>query len=151
MPSSAPLVKAAIVALIASQDSPGTYASYGDPGFYQVNEIVVAGNQKVQITRPTSANTRPREEQVDTDVIFSVFAPGGPDQQQVATERAYALLGTFADYFKTKPNETLSGACREAWVSAYDLVESISVHPDTDEVVGRVSEITAIVTSHARI
>jgi hypothetical protein len=61
---------------------------------------------------------RTREEIVETRRrLLGLDRRTDPSQDQVITERAYAMLSAFADYFKTKPNETLGGACREALVT----------------------------------
>jgi len=151
MPSSAPLVKAALVTQLGVLYPAPTLVSYGDPAEYQPEELVSVMGQHVVIDRPTSGTNRPREEMVETTVEISVYVGGSTDVQQIATERAYVILSGLQDYFKTKPNETLGGACREALVTAYDLTESLSLSPDTGRVTGQVATIAVIVTSHARI
>jgi hypothetical protein len=68
------------------------------------------------------------------------------------------MLSAFADYFKTKPNEVLSGACREALVTAYDDAGGVGATYEADVdspggfiVTGRLIEITAVLTTRTRI
>lgn len=127
--------------------------SYGMPdGNFQANDIVAVLDQRLEVTRPTMATSRPREEQVQTLVLFSCWRAGpGADVQRTATERAWALFDVLADHFRTSPNETLSGACREAWVVSGELRESKTYSRENPEhVTGRVTDLTAVVTSKAR-
>ena len=149
MGSSAPGVKAALQVVLVGLHPDPVLVTYGAPGAFQPPEIVALLDQRVTVERPTMSPARPREEIVETDVVFSVFTAGDAEAQQLATERAFEMLGPFIDYFKTKPNETLSGACREAWVTGYVLNESTV--PTKDGIAGRLSEITATVTSRTRI
>jgi hypothetical protein len=153
MPSAVPAVKAYLVkTVLPALFPPPVLASYGAPGIDQPDIIVGVGNAETEIERPAAATSRPREEVTTLTVIFSVFAGGDETVQELVTETAFAMLGTFADYFKTKPNETLGGACREAWVSSYTLDEAVATAPnDTTVITGRVAEITAVLTVKARI
>lgn len=152
MASSAPGVKSALKSVLEGLFPAPTLVSYGAPGQYQPDEIVGVLNQRTAVSRPTMGTARSREEVVETDVVFSIFAPGDETQQVVATERAYAMGEALADHFRTKPNETLSGACREAWVSGHSLLEARVVSPDDNTtVLGRTAELTVTVTSYARV
>lgn len=158
MASSVPAVRAAAVAVLQGLFPPPTLIVYGAAGSNLADEIVGLGGTTTKIERPTSTTQRTREETVETEVIFSVWTGAGPEQDQVITERAYVMLSAFADYFKTKPNETLSGACREALVTAYDDAGGVGAtyEPDPDSpggfiVTGRLIEITAVLTARTRI
>ncbi len=151
MGSAGPAIKAAVVNVLKTLYPAPTLTSYGDPGVYQPNEIVAVMGMKMQISLPVGSTARTREETTEVEVVFSVFASGGDPAQRAATERAFALLAPFTDYFKTKPNETLSGACRNAWVSSYNLVETNAQDPASGANTGQVAEITAVVTAHTRI
>ena len=147
MPSKAPLVKAALLTVCQNLYAQPVQVAYGHPGTDLEDDIVsVAGARSTQ-ELATLATTRPREETLEVDVVFSCFRGGGPESQQVATERAYALLGQLEDHLKTT-DYTLSGTARLARVTSHDLVES----DDPDLLaLGRISEITAVVTVQVRI
>lgn len=160
MPSSIPPVRAALVTVLQGLYQAPTLVLYGPSGTDLPDEIVgLRGSRVPQITRPVSTPTRTREEDVETEVVFSIWtedATGGDDQR--IYERAFTLFGLLADYFKTKPNETLGGACREALVTSYDdqggVTTSYADDPDTPGAVipnGRLIELVAVVTSKARI
>jgi hypothetical protein len=91
--------------------------------------------------------SRPVEELVEMDLTISCYRPGGTEVQQDATEAAFVMLGTFRDHFKTRPNETLGGACRTARVTNYDLFEDDDPEAVTD---GRLAQILLTLTIHAR-
>ena len=148
---SAPLVKAALVALAETLWPAPSLASYGAPGTYQPDEIVAVMGQRFEVTRPTMGTGRSREEAVETDVVFSVFVPGAEEAQRAATERAYAMSLELDDHFRVAPQETLGGACREAWTTRGELVESrVTASPKSGNVAGRVAELTVTVTTLAR-
>lgn len=154
MGSAFPGVKRALVTAMTSLYSdmvPPPLVSYGDPGTYQPNQIVAVMGTSTLNERPVMGTGRPREEIMLVQVVFSVFAPGTETQQETATEAAYVLHDRLADYFKTKPNETLGGACREAWVSGHDLTENQAVNPKSNAITGRIAEIRATVTVRTRV
>jgi hypothetical protein len=151
MTVSAPLVKASLKTtaetLWASDD---VLVTYGAPGTYQPDDIVGILDQRFEIERPTMGN-RSREEVVETAVTFSIFRHGGEEAQQIATERAYALAAQLDEYIRAKPNETLGGSCRDAWVSGGELVETkVLPRQKSDVVAGRAAELTVTVTSRHR-
>lgn len=148
MPSSAPTVKAALVALLESLYTSPTLVCWGPPSTYQPADIVSVGNQVVEFGAAPMATTRPREEIVQTVVTFSSFTA---DTQQAATERAFELYDVLADHFKTGPNETLGGACREALMSGCEVEEFVTSPAVGSGVMGRTTAITATVTTRTRI
>lgn len=160
MPSSIPAVRAALVNVMNGLYQAPTLVLYGPSGADLPDEIVgLRGSKVPEIQRPVSTPTRIREEVVETEVGFSVWTEDatGEDDQRIY-ERAFTLLGLLADYFKTKPNETLGGACREALVTSYEDGGGVSTYfredPDTPgEFIanGRLIELVAVVTSKARI
>lgn len=152
MTSSAPAVKAALKAQLATLFPPPVVVSYGLPGAHIPDEIIVVGDQNVEVGRPTMGTARSREEVVETVVTVSIYRTGDETVQQVATERAWEVFDSLSQWFRTKPNETLGGACREAWVTSGALVESV-VHEqgteDGDDLypMGRAADLTVVVTS----
>lgn len=138
-------VKAALNALLG-QLYPNADTSYGLPRDVQTTQVVYLGNATVQITQPTMGGPRrSREHSIDLDVVLSAYSFDG--DQQAATEAALAMLDQLDNYLRTRGNETLGGACRDSWVSSYDLEEN----PD-DEAAGsaRRADITATVTASVR-
>lgn len=151
MSSAIPAVKAALVSALQGMFPAPVLVSYGPPGSYQPDVIVAVMDSRIQIERPVMSQARPREEVSEVDVVFSVWQAGTETVQQSATEQAFSMLGTFADYFKTSPNEKLGvSSVRESWVSAYDLQESTS-YDNEGAPSGRIAAITATVTVKARI
>lgn len=143
-------VKAQLVSVLGGLFPAPVLVSYGNPGSYQPDVIVGVHDVRVKITRPTMSTARPREEAAEIDVRFSVYVAMGDTAQQQATETAVGMLTTFSNYFKTRPNETLGGTCREAWVSSYELTEDVAVDPEMN-VAGRLAEIVAVVSFATRI
>ena len=148
MPSSAPTVKAALVALMRSLYAEPTLVCWGPPTSYQPADIVSVGGQVIEFGAAPMATTRPREEIVQTAVTFSSFTAS---EQQAATVRAFELYDVLADHFKTGPNETLGGACREAFVSGLEVEEFVTSAAVGSGVMGRTTAITATVTTRTRI
>lgn len=155
--SSAPAVKSALKSLLDTlypgSGSDYVQVTYGEPDTRQADEVVAVLDQRLAVEAPTMATSRPREEVVQTLVQFSVFRAGlGADVQQTATERAWELYDGLAEHFRTKPNETLSDACRSATVTTGELVEGrIESATEPGNVLGRTADVTAVVTTRARI
>jgi len=145
-------VKAALVALLPTLYPATTLVTYGLPGAYLPDSIVYVGDQRFDTTKPTMGTNRSREEIVETEIVFSIFVPGDVEAQKTATDTAYTLALTLDDYLRVKPNETLSGACREAWISGGSLEETKAAPSESGSmgVAGRVSTLTTILTTTAR-
>lgn len=140
-------VKAALKDVLASL-YPNADTSYGEPGQVQTNDVVFAGNASVNVTQPTMGGAkRSREHEIQLDVVFSCFRWGGAEVQQDASEAALALMTQLDDYLRTRGNETLSGACRDCWVSSYELDENPD---DSESGEGRRADVTATVTVYVR-
>lgn len=147
MGSKAPTVKAALFAQLGSLYSSPVQVCFGHPGTYLADDIVSVAGVRSRQDVSTMSPQRTREEELDVDVVFSSYRGGGPEVQQVVTERAYALLALLEDYLKTT-DYTLGGTVRLARVTSHDLAES----DDPDVLAaGRVAEITATVTCQVRI
>lgn len=138
----------------ASVDANGAPAlvTFGPPGSNQPNAIVaVAMATRQPITRPTIGPNRSREKTAEIDVVFSIYVPGGETRQQVADDACNDLTDLLESYFRTSPNETLSGTCREAWVSSITGPDpTVATNPATGVVTGRISEATATITAAIR-
>lgn len=147
MSSRAPLVKAALFAACQSLYAAPVQVSYGHPGTdVEADVVSVAGVRSAQDVA-TMTTSRTREETLTLDVIFSSYVGGGPESQQTATERAYALLALLENYLQTT-DYTLGGTCRLARMIDHTLAE-----PDDPDVLaaGRVAEITAQIQASVRI
>ena len=148
MPSSAPGVKAALVTLLETLYAGNALVCWGPPATFQENDIVSAGGQVIEFGAAPMSPARPREEIVQTLVTFSSHTTDG---QQAATVRAFELYDVLADHFKTGPNETLGGSCREAFVSGLEVEEFVTSPAVGSGVMGRTTAITATVTTRTRI
>lgn len=150
--TSAIAIKSALVAVLSTlyaPETPAVQVTYGMPGTWQGSDIVAVTDIDTEISRPTMGTARSREEESSVTVVVSVFRSGtDADLQQNATERAYALADLLQQRFRTAPNETLGGACREAWVSNMSLQEA-----DDPEIIakGRSATVIATVMCRARI
>lgn len=150
---------AACVALYAATsgtDDQPVLVTLGQPGQYQPNAIVAIGmDMRLPITRPTMGTGRSREQTAEIDVVVSVYVPGGEEGQATAIAAALALQAQLETYLRTSPNESLSGACRDSWVSAAQLANSVAYQqfddPSSTPVpTGRITEITLTVTAAIR-
>ncbi len=147
MPSKAPAAKAAVYAACASLFSDPVQVVYGHPGTNQEDDIVAVRGVRSLQDVATMGTGRAREETLEIEVVFSCYRGGGEEAQQVATERAYALLGLLEDHLQTT-DYTLGGVVRLARVTESTLAES----DDPDVLaMGRVAEIAATVTCQVRI
>lgn len=151
MPFAAGPVKDALHTLLGALVGPGTLVSYGPPGTHQPPDIVAVMGQRQSLAVGPMSPQRRQDETVETDVVVSCFRSGGPEAQQVATEAAYALGSLILDHFKSAPNETLGGACREARVTAGELVESVAAPMSGAGVAGRTADLTLTVVTVTRI
>jgi hypothetical protein len=129
-----------------------TLVSFGDPGAYQPDVIVAVMGGRIPVGRPTAAPTRPRDKTCEVNVIISVYVPGSDGASQTS---AWTIAQTMSDqlegYFRTSPNETLSGACREAWVSETAPSFTNVRDPESGNQTGSVAEINVIITAAVRI
>jgi hypothetical protein len=150
---------AACVTLYASttgSDGQPVLVSLGNPGQYQPNAIVaIATEIRSPITQPTMGTPRSRATVAEIDVVMSVFVPGGEDEQIVAFDAAFALQAQLETFLRTSPNERLSGACRNSFVSGSRCVPVTTYQksddPNRDPVpIGRVAQNTVTVSVEIR-
>lgn len=130
-----------------------TLILYGPAGNYQTLVMVSIGQSRSPITRPTMTTNRSREKVLETDVVFSVLAPGGEESQVLADDRAWSMVDAFEAYFRTSPNERLGGACRDSLITntvhdSYVGAETLDDGESTPA--GRVAEITVTVLAVVR-
>jgi hypothetical protein len=146
-----PQVKAALVGVLQNLFPPPALVSYGDPGVNQPETIIAVMGGRVIVERPTMGTGRAREEIIEVDLVISQWASGGDTRQQAATEAAMNVVTQLDSYLRVKPNETLSGACREAWLSGWSWSETNSADVDSGNVAGQVAEINAVLAARARL
>ncbi len=147
MGSSGGPVKAGLAALAVTL-YPDALVCYGLPTRYPFGAIASIGNQETTVDYGPMSTMRRIEEVIETTVDLSYTVSTTATAQSEATDAAFAMLDQLIEHFQTAPNETLSGACREARVVGWSLVE------DTDEgriETGRNSTITVTIESKARI
>ena len=127
--------------------------TFGRPGPYQANDIVAVGMAtRRPITRPTAGTGRSRNTDAEIEVWFSVWVPGTAEvAQQSAVDECDDLIDLLEAYFRTSPQEALSGACRDAWVSNVDGPEAEPVkNPETKAVTGYLAAAIVTVTASIR-
>jgi hypothetical protein len=140
-----------LYAVCQSLFPPPVLVSFGDPGAYQPDVIVAVMGGQIPVARPTMGTNRSREKTVTMDVIISVFVAGGDPSQTSAWTTAQAMSDLLEAYFRTSPNETLSGACREAWVTNTAPVFSNARDAATGNQTGSICDITVTITAAVRI
>lgn len=148
--------KDVVYAAQTGPDEQPVQVAFGDPGKYPVAAIVVVPmDVRMPVTRPTMGTGRSREQTAEIDLIISVFVGGGEEAQPLAIAAALDLQGLIESHFRTSPNETLTGACREAHVSNARLVPNIAYAANEDPevrpvAIGRTADITVTVTASIR-
>ena len=126
--------------------------SMAQPGQYQPNAIVaVATEIRIPVTRPTMGPARSRNTDAEIDLTMSVYVPGGEEAQPVAIAAALDLQAQLETFLRTAPNETLSGACRDSWVSNGRVVPVTTYQKSDDPKgapvpIGRVAQNTVTVS-----
>lgn len=138
---------------VAGDGSP-VFVSLGDPGQYQPLAIVAVMDAapSQNVTRPTLGTNRSRELAADISVMFSVYTPGGNEAHKTSLDLVATLIRQLEAYFQVSPNERMSDACRDSWVSGISgPTGSIVYDPNQTTVpTGRVVEATATVTALIR-
>jgi len=152
MSSSAPQVKAAVVALAGSV-WPDAATYYGPPGIDMPRHVVSVGNARsTEITRPTNGGTRAsRNEIFALDVILSVYVPGDHTEQQAATEEAFTMMAALDDYLRIFGNQKLGGICRDSWISGWELAEAKAANDENTAFIGRFADLAVTLTVDTRI
>lgn len=124
------------------------YVCESEPDQYQPPLIVAVAMdvRQIPVQRPTMGTRRSRRVEAEIDVVISAYAAGG--SAATARTACNGLTNMLESYFRTSPNETLGGACREAWVSAVaGPVGAKVTHPKSGAVTGRVASSVVTVTA----
>lgn len=121
--------------------------AFGHPGKTQADDIVAFGRIS-SVQEPVTIGTRrSREETLTLIVVVSIFRAGGPEQEQIASDRAYKLLGDLENHVR-KTDTTVGGTVRDCFLDSHE--SEGATDPDTIAR-GRLIEISASFTAHARI
>jgi hypothetical protein len=146
----APEFKAALIAAahtLWDTDEPDVQIARGHPGKTQRDDIVAFGKVTSQQEPGPLGPRRARNETVTVAVVFSIYRRGGPDQEQVAEDRAYKLLGDLENYVR-KTDTTLGGTVLHCFLSE---VESDGASEPNIIASGRLIEVTGVFQAFARI
>jgi len=131
----------------AGPDTAEVYVCFGQPGTFDPAEIVKIGMISSEQDPATMGTNRGREETLTLEVTISVYRGGGQDQEQVCSDRAYALLRMIADYVH-HTDTTLGGAVRMCFLTSTESDGAT----DPDRIAeGRTIAIVAKFTAAARI
>jgi hypothetical protein len=146
----APAFKNAMLAAahtLWDQTEPDVQITFGHPGVQLNDDIVAFGkvtsDQEVAALGPT----RPREETLTLEVLFSIYRVGGPEQEQICSDRGYELLGQLENYVRAI-DTTVGGTVRDCFLTGH---ESDGASDPLVIAKGRAIEILATFTAHARI
>lgn len=124
--------------------------SFGPPGEYQPSAIVMIGDTKAKVSRPTLGPNRSREIEATVALTYSVYTPGDESAQQVSLDSALSLVVVLEQNLRALPNERLGGVCRDAWLSQIDPSGQVAVDPETGAPAGRVATVDVVLTALIR-
>ena len=128
--------------LVVVEASPSRY----DPDV--IVAVATAVNQPIE--RPTQGPQRSREITATVDIVFSVALPGGRQAKTEARRVASVAAQLLELYFRQPGNETLDGACRDAWVSSIKGPDMATLNTPEGGVWGYAADLTATVTTRIR-
>ena len=137
----------AMTALVAGAE---VLVTFGHPGVDVVNwkdVVSFADTTSAQATATMSASNRSREETLTQKVWVSCERGGEQDQERVASDAAYALLGLLERHVRVT-DTTLGGVVRDCFLTSH------TSSGETDPAFlahGRLIEIEAEFTAHVRV
>lgn len=137
-------VYARCVLLWAAED---VQVAFGHPGMTQRNDLVAVMDVSSEQDAITLGTQRSREETLTLTVMFSVYRPGGVDQEKVASDRAFELVDDLAQFARVT-DTTFGGVVRECFL------ESVSAEGSVDPTVisaGRLVEVVAVFVAKGRV
>lgn len=123
------------------------YVVYGQPTNYEPDDIVSLGRLTAGQETATLGTNRSREETLTLDVTVSCFQGGNEDAEIATAERAYDLLRRIEHHVRIT-DTTLGGVIRTCVLTSH---ESEGATPEDLIEQGRVTEVVATFTAHARI
>lgn len=131
----------------ADPDTEQVYVVYGQPSTYQPDDIVSFGRLTSGQETATLSTNRSREETLTLEVTVSCFMGGTEDGEIATADRAYELLRRIEHYVRMT-DTTLGGLVRTCTLTAHN---SEGATPEELMEAGRVTEVVATFTAHARI
>lgn len=141
--------KAMVEAMQSLVDAGEVLVTFGHPGrdFMNWDDAVgFAGTSSTQDVATMGTN-RSREEVLEQKVWISCFRKGGSDQEVVASDAAYALLGLLEHHVRAV-DTTLGGVVRECFLTSH----SADGETRADLLAaGRTIEIEATFTARVRV
>lgn len=144
--------KNAIVAACQSLFDEPVVVSFGMPGSWQPEDIVMVGRVTSTQEFATMSTNRSREETLTVDVSVMCARGGGPEVEQTCSDQAYSLLGQLEEYCRDT-NPTLAGLV-EGFSVRYCVLTSHESNGATDPDLlseGRLIEVDATFTAKYRI
>lgn len=128
-------------------DTEHVYVVYGQPATYTPEDIVSFGRLSSGQQAATLSTNRSREETITVEVTVSCFLGGDEDAEIATAERAYDLLRRIEHYVRMT-DTTVGGTVRQCFLTSH---ESEGATPEDLIEQGRVTEVIATFTAHARI
>lgn len=126
--------------------TPHVLVSFGAPASLEPEDVIgimaISSEQNV-----ATLGNRSREEMLTLEVLVSCFRGGGGDMEQIASDRAYLLLGMIEQYARLT-DTTFGGTVRQCFLTGHESLGHTL--PEFLER-GRVIEITARFQAFARI
>lgn len=140
--------KEAFTAIITTAIAdPTVLVSFGHPGMSDADDIIGVGKVVSDQKQATVSPNRSREETIELTVCISIYRGGGIEQEQIASDRAYALLGLIEKYVRLT-DTTVGGTVRDCFLTSHESDGST----DKDLLAqGRLIEVTAVFTARVRI
>lgn len=133
--------------LAASPDTENVQVVFGQPASFEDWDIIRIGRVEARQDPATLGTNRAREQQLTLEVTISCYRGGGQEQEQICSDRAYALLRILADQVH-HTETTLGGAVRWCFLTA----DESDGATDPDQIAeGRTIAIVATFTAAARI
>lgn len=131
---------------------PSADASLGAPNAASALDLAVVGKGKSEISTPTAGGAkRSLEETVSVTVVLSSYrATDTEEAQDEANQSAWDSYTLLCEYFRTNPNNTLGGVCRDAMVTEGES-DDYRYEDDAGNVTGRATDITVTVTAQVRL
>lgn len=119
----------------------------GTPFPQESADLIGVGRVESQLEFATMGPQRSRDEALTVEVLISVFRPGGQEQEQIASDRAYALLGAIERHLRMV-DPTVGGLVRRCLLASHQM-DSDPFDDGTG--MGRVVEVLATFAAQARI
>jgi hypothetical protein len=137
----------AVQLLAGTAGAENVQVCFGQPGTFEDVDIIRIGRISSTQDPATLGTNRARETSLELEVTISVYRGGGPEQEQVCSDRAYELLRILADQVH-HTDTTLGGAVRWCFLTA----DESDGATDPEQIAnGRTIAIIATFTAAARI